>query len=258
MDGDWYHTIELEPGVTTPGYFDLRPLAREVLPSSLAGARCLDVGTFDGFWAIEMTRRGAAEVLAVDVLDPRGWDWPLGAQEQAVAAIGARKGAGEGFVTATNALGVDIERRELSVYDLGRAGIGEFDFVYCGSLLLHLRDPVRGVEGVRAVCRGDAVFVDAVDPWLTRVHPRRPVASFDGIGRPWWWKPNVQALARVVRSGGMELTEPPRRVKLEPGRGFPRGRVGLRALRSQQVRAELRNRWLGDPHALIRARRVSP
>jgi tRNA (mo5U34)-methyltransferase len=68
---EWYHTLELAPGVETPGFFDLRPLLREFpLPPSLAGMRCLDVGTFDGFWAFAMERRGAAEVVAIDVLDP--------------------------------------------------------------------------------------------------------------------------------------------------------------------------------------------
>ena len=42
----------------------------------LDGKRCLDVGTYDGFWAFEIEQRGAKEVVAVDVLDPRRWDWP--------------------------------------------------------------------------------------------------------------------------------------------------------------------------------------
>ena len=67
----WYHTLELAPGVRTPGWFDLRETAAALLPASLAGRRCLDVGTFDGFWAFEMERRGAAEVIAIDILDPR-------------------------------------------------------------------------------------------------------------------------------------------------------------------------------------------
>ena len=74
---DWYHTIELAPGVVTPGWFDTRSVVDALpLPASLAGKRCLDVGTFDGFWAFELERRGAEEVIAIDVLDPKAWDWP--------------------------------------------------------------------------------------------------------------------------------------------------------------------------------------
>jgi tRNA (mo5U34)-methyltransferase len=61
----WYHTLELAPGVVTPGMFDLRPyVSRYGLPERLDGKRVLDIGTWDGFWAFEMERRGAAEVVA--------------------------------------------------------------------------------------------------------------------------------------------------------------------------------------------------
>ncbi|MCL4414877.1 MAG: hypothetical protein M1522_09075, partial [Actinobacteria bacterium] len=43
---EWYHTMELAPGVVTPGWFDLRPVAGKVgLAPGLSGMRCLDVGT---------------------------------------------------------------------------------------------------------------------------------------------------------------------------------------------------------------------
>ncbi len=68
----WYHTLELAPGITTPGFFDHRPMVdRYELPESLAGKRALDVGTFDGFWAFELERRGA-DVVALDVDDLAG------------------------------------------------------------------------------------------------------------------------------------------------------------------------------------------
>ena len=66
-DVSWYHSIALPGGIVTPGLYDLRPaLEHSLLPRSLAGLRCLDVGTHDGFWAYEMERRGA-EVTAIDV-----------------------------------------------------------------------------------------------------------------------------------------------------------------------------------------------
>src|SRR6266540_1871728 len=63
---DWYHSIELAPGLVTEGTFDHRPYVdRYGLPGDLSGRRALDVGTFDGFWAFELERRGAR----VDALD---------------------------------------------------------------------------------------------------------------------------------------------------------------------------------------------
>ncbi len=73
----WYHAIELPGGIVTQGQFDTITAAKRVpLPASLRGRRCLDVGTANGFWAFEMERRGAAEVVAVDVDDAGGYDWP--------------------------------------------------------------------------------------------------------------------------------------------------------------------------------------
>jgi tRNA (mo5U34)-methyltransferase len=106
---EWYHTIELAPGVVTPGWFDTRSAIEKCgFPARLDGKRCLDVGTFDGFWAFEMERRGAAEVLAVDVLDPRRWDWPVNSPPEALAALASRKGRGEGFEIARQALGRSV------------------------------------------------------------------------------------------------------------------------------------------------------
>ena len=57
--------------MVTPGWFDTRAVAPKLpFPERSTGKRCLDIGTFDGFWAFEMERRGADEVLAIDLLDP--------------------------------------------------------------------------------------------------------------------------------------------------------------------------------------------
>ena len=250
----WYHTLELAPGVVTPGWFDLRPLAPTLPFPSLTGARCLDVGTFDGFWAFEMERRGASEVIAVDLLDPRQWDWPYGADDAIVEAIGERKRAGSGFELAAKCLDSKVERHDMSVYDISPDRLGEFDFVYVGSLLLHLRDPVRALEQVRSVCRGSLLLVDAIDLTLTLRHPRRAVASLDGRGRPWWWKPNQATLVRMVEAAGFTLTALPQRVLMPPGGGQNRSRPRLRQLRHRAAREGLFHAWRGDPHVAISAR----
>lgn len=250
----WYHTIELAPGVVTPGWFDTRGVRDQVpLPRDLAGQRCLDVGTFDGFWAFEMEARGAAEVVAVDVTDWSGWDWPATAGREQRRAMGERMGAGEGFEIARRALGSGVERRELSVYDLDPGTAGTFDVVYLGSLLLHLRDPVRALERVRSVCRGQLVLVDSIDPYLTLLHPRRPVATFDGIGRPWWWTGNRAALLRMLRSAGFVITGRPGTVWMPPGPGHPSPGPPLRRLLSRAGREHLLRTWWGDPHLAVAA-----
>lgn len=71
----WYHTLEVAPGVTTPGVFDLRPIVERLPWPDVRGKRCLDIGTFDGFFAFELERRGASEVVATDIAEPEQWDW---------------------------------------------------------------------------------------------------------------------------------------------------------------------------------------
>src|SRR4051794_5535136 len=248
---EWYHTLELAPGVVTPGWFDLRGVADTLPWPDLKGRRCLDVGTFDGFWAFAMERRGAAEVVAADILDPLRWDWPAGSEEAAIAAVGARKDAGQGFELARDALGSAVERRELSVYDLDPAEHGEFDVVYLGSLLLHLRDPVGALRRVHSVCRGSFLLVEAINLPLSLFHPRRPLAGLDGDGRPWWWRPNQAALVRMAEAAGFTLAAPPRRLLLPPGPAYPKPRPSPRTLRSAVGREYLfASRW-GSPHVAL-------
>jgi tRNA (mo5U34)-methyltransferase len=252
---EWYHTMELAPGVTTPGFFDHRPLVpRLPFPASLAGRRCLDIATFDGFWAFEMERRGADEVIAIDILDPLAWDWPFGSGDEVVAALERRKQGGMGFRIAADLLGSSVQHVECSVYDLDPAVHGTFDFVYMGSLLMHLRDPVRALERTRSVCSGTFLLVDNVDLLLSCLSPRRPLADLDGVGRPWWWKPNLAALRRMVTAAGFEVVAGPRPVLVPAGPEIKAQRLPARALVSRSGRQAALRARVGDPHAYLLAR----
>lgn len=252
---DWYHTIELAPGVETPGWFDQRSILDQIpFPASLAGKRCLDVATFNGFWAFEMERRGADEVIGIDVLRPDEWDWPAGSVTETVEIMAARQARGEGFEIAKRELGSSVRRLERNVYDLDESHAGRFDVVFVGSLLLHLRDPVRALERVRGVCDGTLILVEAVDLSLALRFRRRPVAGLDGRGRPWWWFGNDAAVARMVEVAGFEVLGQPSRLYMPPGRGQPVNRWRLGDLRTRPGRLDLTIAWRGDPHTIVRAR----
>ena len=256
---EWYHTIDVGGGIVTPGWFDTRDLpARLPFPSSLEGMRCLDIGTFDGFWAFEMERRGASEVIAVDVLDPLVWDWPAGSESGVVEALGRRKQGGAGFRLLRDALGSRVRQLELSVYDLDPDVIGRFDFVYLGSLLLHLRDPVGALARARSVTRGQLLTVDAIDLPLSVLLPRRPTAYLDGVGRPWWWRPNEAALVRMLEAAGFTLERPPQRVLIPGGPAHPAPGLGdwrtWRALRHRVGRETLFAARFGAPHCALLGR----
>ncbi|MDQ6605109.1 MAG: methyltransferase domain-containing protein [Actinomycetota bacterium] len=248
---EWYHTIELAPGIVTPGWFDTRSVARRLpIPPRLTGQRCLDIGTFDGFWAFEMERRGG-EVTAIDILDDRRWDWPANTNREDREAIERRKGRGDGFLIAREALGARVERADCSIYDLDPAIHGHFDFVYLGSLLLHLRDPVLALERVRSVTRGQLLIVDAIALVLTIAAPRSPVLALNGDGRPYWLKPNLAGLKRMAQAAGWQVVAGPRPLLMPAGGGFHYPSGVWRTLFTRWGREALLTARLGDPHAAL-------
>ncbi len=200
----WYHTLELGDGVVTPGMFDHRGAEdRHGIPADLSGMRCLDVGTMDGFWAFTMARRNAAEVVAVDVEDPEQLDWPPAVRARVVKTLDETKR--DRFELARDALGLAVQRRECSVYRLDPDELGTFDLVFCGDLLVHLKDPASALQRIRAVCRGVAVICNPVKEHFP--YRRRPLAQFDGIDEFEWWLPNMAALERLVRAAGFARVE---------------------------------------------------
>jgi tRNA (mo5U34)-methyltransferase len=250
---EWYHTISLGPEIVTPGWFDTRGVAPKLPWPPLEGKRCLDIGTFDGFWAFEMERRGAREVIAIDILDDKRWDWPASAHPDDRSGIERRKGRGDGFLIAARALGSAVERVDSSIYDLGPGEHGSFDFVYLGSLLLHLRDPVLALQRVRSVCPGVLLAVDAVDIALSALQPRRPATYLDGQGRPYWHKPNLRGLRAMVRAAGFKVLRGPKPVLIPPGEGFHHPRRRLSSLRTRRGREAMIASLMGEPHAWILA-----
>jgi tRNA (mo5U34)-methyltransferase len=258
----WYHTIELPEGNVTAGWFDTRATVGKVpLPASLEGKRCLDVGTWDGFWAFEMERRGAESVLAIDLQDQDQWDWPPETRLRGVidakrAKVEDFKDEHAGFELAKEALGSNVEHRKLSIYDLDPATVGTFDFVFLGSLLLHLRDPVRALDALRSVVGDEAVIADTVDAIPSFLQRRTPTARLEGVNRPWWWQPNREGLLQMMRSAGFEVVEATRVYLLPLGAGHPRSplRKLWRSARTARGRQEIIIRLGGIPHVAARVR----
>jgi len=248
----WYHTLELPGGVVTPGEYDLRPvLARVPLPASLAGRRCLDVGTRDGFWAFAMEARGAAAVVGIDLRDHRRLDWP-GARppplDPAAREDLARRD--RTFAVAAAALGSRVERRERSVYELDLAVDGTFDFAVVGTLLHHLRDPVGALAGIRRVLRGPLLVNEVVSLSLGLVR-RGPAAALMTTGEPFWWVPNPAALRRYVEAAGFRVVAAAPRPYLVPrGPGAPGQAAPLGGVRGRVQAAMLRR---GAPHVWLLA-----
>ena len=253
----WYHTLELAPGLVTPGYYDLRPIVPKLPWPDVRGKRCLDIGSYDGFYAFELERRGASEVVALDVADPRDWDWPPDAREEGLRKVldFTDSRHAPGFDVACEAFGSSVQKVDMRIYDLAPGRVGRFDVVVCGSLLLHLRDPIGALEAVRSVCAGQLLSIDEIRLSLALLG-RRPLAALDGSGeRVQWWIPNPAARRRMLYAAGFSVdraTRPfaiPYGVSHLPDRPFTGGIRGIRRRALQRVLAG----GVGVPHNALLA-----
>ena len=208
-DYTWYHTVDLGDGVVTPGQFDHRPLLRHYgIPDDLTGKSVLDVGPAHGFFAFEFEARGADRVVTAELaqwsahdgttklkqefdregLDERNESYLHGALEFAIAARGS-----------------SVEQTFCNVYDLSPETIGMFDLVFCGSMLLHVTDPLRALDAIRSVTRETAIIATTIDPSFRGRAPRaRFVGSATGQT---FWEPNFTCLERWALAAGFTRAE---------------------------------------------------
>jgi tRNA (mo5U34)-methyltransferase len=224
----WYHSIELPCGVTTPGLTDHRSqLAAYGLPDDMRGMRALDIATFDGFWAFEMERRGA-QVVAVDIPRVHDADIPLRTLEQ--LPRDENHATGGGFRLAHELLGSRVERREMSVYAIEPDVLGTFDVVFMSDLLLHLRDPQRALERAYSVVRdsGYALVAEPHNPALS-VLEGVAVQQLVGYDRYVWSIPSAELLRRMLNVAGFGEIEELSRFQLNYRGTFPLEKLVFRA-----------------------------
>jgi tRNA (mo5U34)-methyltransferase len=129
----WHQRWEIFQGVFTPGRNPVSDLLNGVgLPQDLRGRKVLDVGAFNCCFSFECERRGAAEVVAMDLQDPRDL----------------------GFIALSKLLGSRVRFEQGSVYNLNQASLGEFDVVLFFGVLYHLRYPLLALDQLRKVTKG--------------------------------------------------------------------------------------------------------
>jgi SAM-dependent methyltransferase len=202
---DWYHTFDLPGGVTTPGLFNHRNVVKKLpIPASLAGKRCLDIAASDGFWSFELARRGAAEVISLDLPDATKQDYsgPPRSDEGRNAGTGR---ANQAFAVVKEATGLNVERVDGSVYDVASLGLGQFDYVFMGNILLHLRDPILALQQVRKVTNGEFLSFESISLPQTILRPWSPTGQFALSDQNLFWTPNKRGHRRLVESGGFEV-----------------------------------------------------
>jgi len=130
----------------------------------MSGATVLDVGASDGFFSFEFERRGASRVLAIDTnnydgsvaidpspahMDAYFVKYRLLSQgnyrfQDVYSTLGVP--LGHQFLAAKALLGSRVEYQNLSIYELSSQENTKYDFVFCGDLINHLKNPLLALE----------------------------------------------------------------------------------------------------------------
>jgi tRNA (mo5U34)-methyltransferase len=210
--GEWFQNIELEGIPTAPNHFlgDYPALKwrqfEHAIPRDLRGKTVLDIGCNAGFYSIEMKRRGAERVVAID------HDPGYLAQARFAAEVS----------------GADIEFLEMDVYSVEKLR-ERFDLVLFLGVLYHLRYPLFALDLIhqhvvkdllvfQSLLRGSSEIpsLDPDYPFEEREvfnKPGYPVMHF--VEREYandptnWWIPNRACVEAMLRSAGFEILDNP-------------------------------------------------
>jgi tRNA (mo5U34)-methyltransferase len=210
--GEWFHNLDLRGVHTAPHHFlgdypavKWRRFA-DALPADLSGRTVLDIGCNAGFYAIEMKRRGAERVVGIDS------DNDYLSQARFAAEV----------------IGVELELRELSVYDVGTLG-ERFDIVLFLGVLYHLRHPLLALDLIHEHVARDLLVFQSMQRGSNEIEPLEadyPFTAAEVFDRPGfpklhfieqcyagdptnWWAPNRACSEAMLRSAGFAIIARP-------------------------------------------------
>lgn len=195
----WYHTIDFGNGDITDGIYDHRPILNYYgFPENLKGKRVLDVGCADGFFSFEFEKLGG-EVVALDAYK------------------------NDLFLEAKKKLNSKVEYIIMDAMDISPEKLGYFDFVFCGTVLIHLINPIGALKNIRNIIKEGGVFISAnlvwKRPWLSLVNSlfyllkRKLVVGVLVAGRPKtgevpsYWYPTEDCLREMIYKAGFDKIE---------------------------------------------------
>lgn len=179
----FYHSIELPDGRVLEGILKIDKLRERLaalpIPMDLRGKRVLDIGTWDGYFAFEMEKRGA-EVMAIDNVEQ------------------------ENFHVAHELMNSRVDYRVMDVYELSPERVGCFDYVLFLGVLYHLKHPLLGLERVCSVTREMAIVESFVTDETIGGQPTMEFYETDDLLGEVdnWVGPNQKCMIAFCRTAG--------------------------------------------------------
>jgi tRNA (mo5U34)-methyltransferase len=212
----WHHRFEIAPGVMTPGSYDPRFLLDKTdLPDDLSGQRVLDIGPSDGFFSLNLRRRGA-EVVAVDY----------------------RPKDLHGFGVMERISGLDFDYRQANIYDITAEAFGTFDIVVFFGVLYHLPDMIKALSIVRSVCSSRMFLETHCAAELT---PEISAARYyreDTLNQDMtnFWSPNALCLRDMLYDCAFDVKRDETWAEGGPHRYFAECRISKDPARARKLR----------------------
>ncbi|MEW5789215.1 MAG: methyltransferase domain-containing protein [Pseudomonadota bacterium] len=190
----FFHVLDLPGGEVTDGAWDFRATESEYHGGfDFRGKRVLEIGCATGSHSFWMESQGA-RVTPYDLAPDYSWDlMPTHQQdpgETRAAMVEIIRKLNNGFDYCRDRLGSGLAMTHGSIYAID-PGLGDFDVVTFGSVLLHTRDPLGALQA--AVSRAGTIII--MDRWPPNLDCDKPLMQFipelanakPWGGWTWWW-----------------------------------------------------------------------
>jgi SAM-dependent methyltransferase len=198
----FYHLMEIPGyGPTQGAMWDLRPNTEAYVGNvDFAGARVLEIGPASGYLTFWMESKGA-EVVSVELSPDSDWDIvPDASLDTEAFRAEVRENiehVRDAYWFTHERMGSKAKVHYGDIYNLPPE-LGSFDYAVIAAVLLHVRDPLRVVEGC-AQLADNLVITDVMHPEIPIDWPMMSWFSTPEAPAPHvWWKFSPQLFVRFA------------------------------------------------------------
>jgi 2-polyprenyl-3-methyl-5-hydroxy-6-metoxy-1,4-benzoquinol methylase len=227
----WYHSYYFDNGYEVGGDYNIGADIEDYgFPKLMRNMRVLDVGAGAGWFAFYFEQLGA-EVTAIDARGREDYDvygkfaYPIPESsgrspdrfDESGRPVYYNPVSGA-FWKMKDALQSKVDFRNLRVYEISKETLdgGDFDLVFMGAILAHLRDPIGALAAVRSICRGQVITTTAIMNEHTSI-PGQFLPYIEDENDI-WWLPDESCFQKWFTAAGFRDVDVRRQVALRSDR----------------------------------------